>query len=99
VLLVDDASTDATVALARELGLKSFVHNQNMGYGANQKTCYREAHRAGADIVFMLDPDYQYDPKLIPALAAIVASGVYGADLASQILGNTALTGGMPAYK
>jgi glycosyltransferase involved in cell wall biosynthesis len=99
VLLVDDASTDATVALARELGLKSFVHSENMGYGANQKTCYREALRAGADIVVMLHPDYQYDPKLIPALAAMVASGVYDAVLASRILGNSALAGGMPFYK
>jgi glycosyltransferase involved in cell wall biosynthesis len=99
VLLVDDASTDATVALAKEFGLKVFVHRENMGYGANQKTCYREALRAGADIVVMLHPDYQYDPKLIPALAAMVASGVYDAVLASRILGNTALAGGMPRYK
>ena len=70
VLLVDDASTDRTVQLARELGIKAFVHKQNLGYGANQKTCYREALEAGADIVVMLHPDYQYDPKLITAMAA-----------------------------
>src|SRR5438105_3189562 len=99
VLLVDDASTDRTVQLAKELGLRAFVHKQNLGYGANQKTCYREALRAGADIVVMLHPDYQYDPKLITAMAAMVASGVYDVVLASRILGSTALKGGMPFYK
>jgi glycosyltransferase involved in cell wall biosynthesis len=99
VLLVDDASTDRTVHLARELGLKAFVHRQNLGYGANQKTCYREALRAGADIVVMLHPDYQYDPKLITAMAAMVASGVYDVVLASRVLCGGALKGGMPFYK
>jgi glycosyltransferase involved in cell wall biosynthesis len=99
VLLVDDASTDRTVQLARELGLKAFVHRQNLGYGANQKTCYREALRAGADIVVMLHPDYQYDPKLITAMAAMVASGVYDVVLASRVLCGGALKGGMPFYK
>jgi glycosyltransferase involved in cell wall biosynthesis len=99
VLLVDDASTDRTVQLAKELGLRAFVHKQNLGYGANQKTCYREALRAGADIIVMLHPDYQYDPKLITAMAAMVASGAYDVVLASRILGSTALKGGMPFYK
>jgi glycosyltransferase involved in cell wall biosynthesis len=96
---VDDASTDRTVQLARELGIKVFVHKQNLGYGANQKTCYREALEAGADIVVMLHPDYQYDPKLITAMAAMVASGVYDVVLASRILCGSALKGGMPLYK
>jgi glycosyltransferase involved in cell wall biosynthesis len=99
VLLVDDASTDRTVQLAKELGLRAFVHKQNLGYGANQKTCYREALRAGADIVVMLHPDYQYDPKLITAMAAMVASGVYDVVLASRVLCGSALKGGMPFYK
>jgi glycosyltransferase involved in cell wall biosynthesis len=99
VLLVDDASTDRTVQLAGELGLRAFVHQQNLGYGANQKTCYREALRAGADIVVMLHPDYQYDPKLITAMAAMVASGVYDVVLASRVLSGGALKGGMPLYK
>jgi glycosyltransferase involved in cell wall biosynthesis len=96
---VDDASTDRTEHLARELGLKAFVHKQNLGYGANQKTCYREALRAGADIVVMLHPDYQYDPKLITAMAAMVASGVYDVVLGSRVLCGGALKGGMPFYK
>lgn len=99
VLLTDDASGDGTVAAARTLGLKTFVHVVNLGYGANQKTCYREALRANADIVVMLHPDYQYDPRLITAMAAMVASGVYDVVLGSRILGNTALRGGMPYYK
>src|SRR6266851_5582953 len=77
VILVDDGSTDETTRIARELGLELFIHNRNYGYGANQKTCYREALKAGADIIVMLHPDYQYDPKLITAMAAMVASGVY----------------------
>jgi glycosyltransferase involved in cell wall biosynthesis len=99
VLLVDDASTDRTVAKARELGIKTFVHARNMGYGANQKTCYREALKCGADIVVMVHPDYQYDPRLITAMAAMIAGGVYDAVMGSRILGNTALRGGMPVYK
>jgi glycosyltransferase involved in cell wall biosynthesis len=99
VLLVDDASTDRTLALARELGVKSFVHRENLGYGANQKTCYKEALAAGADVVVMLHPDYQYDPRLITAMAAMVTSGVYDVVLGSRILGGGALRGGMPFYK
>lgn len=99
VILVDDASTDSTVELARQLGIKTFCHHTNLGYGANQKTCYREALALGSDIVVMLHPDYQYDPRLVTAMAAMVASGIYDAVLASRILGNTALSGGMPFYK
>src|SRR5712691_6672247 len=98
-ILVDDHSSDSTVQIAERLGLQFFVHDQNYGYGRNQKTCYREALAAGADVVVMLHPDYQYDPRLIPAMAAMVASGVYDVVLGSRILGNTALRGGMPLYK
>jgi glycosyltransferase involved in cell wall biosynthesis len=99
VILVDDASTDSTVAVARELGIQTYCHAKNLGYGANQKTCYREALALGSDIVVMLHPDYQYEPRLVTAMAAMVASGVYDAVLGSRILGNTALRGGMPLYK
>jgi glycosyltransferase involved in cell wall biosynthesis len=99
VILVDDASTDSTVDVARELGIRTFCHHKNLGYGANQKTCYREALALGSDIVVMLHPDYQYEPRLVTAMAAMVASGVYDAVLGSRILGNTALRGGMPLYK
>jgi glycosyltransferase involved in cell wall biosynthesis len=99
VILVDDASDDRTAALAEKLHLKVFVHRKNLGYGANQKTCYREALRLGADIVIMLHPDYQYDPRLVAAMAAMVSSGVYDAAIASRILGNGTLQGGMPLYK
>ena len=99
VLLVDDASDDATVRLARTLGVEAFVHDRNLGYGANQKTCYTEALARGADIVVMLHPDYQYDPRLITAMAAMVASGTYDVVLGSRILGNTARRSGMPLYK
>jgi len=99
ILLVDDSSSDATVAVARELQLHHVVHPENRGYGANQKTCYREALDRGADIVVMLHPDYQYSPRLVPAMAAMVASGHYDAVLASRILGVGALAGGMPLWK
>ena len=99
VLLVDDGSTDRTVFIARELGLHTVAHAKNRGYGANQKTCYREALRRGADIVVMLHPDYQYTPKLIPALASCIASGLYDVSLGSRILGGQARAGGMPLYK
>jgi glycosyltransferase involved in cell wall biosynthesis len=99
ILLVDDGSSDDTVALAQRLGIRVFVHQSNLGYGANQKTCYREALRLGADIVVMLHPDYQYDPRLITAMAAMVASGLYDVVLGSRILGGSALRGGMPMYK
>ncbi len=99
ILLVDDASDDTTSDLARTLGIKTFVHPRNLGYGANQKTCYMEALAAGADIVVMLHPDYQYDPRLVTAMAAMVGSGIYDVVLGSRILGNTARSGGMPLYK
>ena len=99
VLLVDDASTDHTIEVACELGIHTFVHRKNLGYGANQKTCYAEALRAGADIVVMVHPDYQYDPRLITAIAAMIASGVYDVVLGSRVLRSTALRGGMPIYK
>jgi glycosyltransferase involved in cell wall biosynthesis len=99
ILLVDDASTDRTVAIASELGIATFRHGENRGYGANQKTCYRHALEAGADIVVMLHSDYQYDPRLITAMAAMVASDIYDVVLGSRILGGGALRGGMPVYK
>jgi glycosyltransferase involved in cell wall biosynthesis len=99
VLLVDDASNDGTVRLAAQLGIETFVHASNLGYGANQKTCYARALAAGADIIVMVHPDYQYDPRLITAMAAMVASDVYDVVLGSRILGNTARRGGMPLYK
>jgi glycosyltransferase involved in cell wall biosynthesis len=98
-LLVDDASRDDTVEQARRLGIPCIVHAQNRGYGGNQKTCYTEALRRGADIVVMLHPDYQYSPKLIGAIAWQVASGEYDVVLGSRILGAGALKGGMPLYK
>ncbi len=99
VLLVDDASSDETVALARELGLTTFLHEKNLGYGKNQKTCYREALKRDADIVIMLHPDYQYSPRLLTSLAGMIASGHYDIALGSRILGIGALQGGMPRYK
>jgi len=99
VLLVDDHSSDTTVQLARELNLTTFVHHQNLGYGRNQKTCYREALRRGADIVVMLHPDYQYSPRLVTAMVSMIAYGEYDLVLGSRILGPGALSGGMPLYK
>jgi len=99
VLLVDDASDDATLAVAESLGLSPIRHAINEGYGANQKTCYTAALAAGADIVVMLHPDYQYEPRLITALASLVASGVYDIAIGSRMLGKSALAGGMPRYK
>ncbi|MGH8093322.1 MAG: glycosyltransferase family 2 protein [Chthoniobacterales bacterium] len=100
VILVDDASKDETVAMARALPLLQVeVHPKNRGYGGNQKTCYRLALAAGADIVIMIHPDYQYTPALIPAMASLVASGLYPCVLASRILGGGALLGGMPWWK
>lgn len=99
VLLVDDASHDETLEVAHSLGIRCFLHERNLGYGRNQKTCYTEALKLGADIVVMVHPDYQYSPKIIPALAGLVASGEYDAAIGSRILGGTALTGGMPLYK
>jgi glycosyltransferase involved in cell wall biosynthesis len=99
VLLVDDASHDETLEVARRLGIRCFLHERNMGYGRNQKTCYTEALKTAADIVVMVHPDYQYPPKIIPALAGLVASGEYEAAIGSRILGGKARQGGMPAYK
>lgn len=99
ILLVDDASHDNTVEVARALGLRTVVHPENLGYGGNQKTCYREALALGADIVVMVHPDYQYDPRLVTAMASMIASGVYDVVLGSRIIGNGALRGGMPVYK
>jgi glycosyltransferase involved in cell wall biosynthesis len=99
VLLVDDASADRTVEVARATGLRTFVHQSNLGYGANQKTCYREALNLGADVVVMLHPDYQYDPRLVTAMSAMIASEVYDVVIGSRILGDTARRGGMPRYK
>ena len=98
-ILVDDASSDDTAELARRLGILTYVHPLNRGYGGNQKTCYTLALGLKADIVVMLHPDYQYDPRLITAMAAMVASEVYDVVLGSRILGNTARAGGMPLYK
>ncbi len=98
-ILVDDSSKDGTAELSRSLGVQTFVHDANYGYGRNQQTCYREALAAGADIVVMLHPDYQYTPSLVPAMAGMVASGVYDMVLGSRILGAGALKGGMPFYK
>ena len=99
VVVVDDASDDDTVAVARSLGLDVILHPHNMGYGANQKTCYREAIARSADIVVMVHPDYQYDPRLVTAMAGMVASGIYDMVLGSRILGSGALRGGMPLWK
>jgi glycosyltransferase involved in cell wall biosynthesis len=98
-LLVDDASRDGTIERAARLGLPYIVHPRNRGYGGNQKTCYTEALRRGADIIVMLHPDYQYTPRLIGAMAWLVASGEFDVVLGSRILGTGALKGGMPRYK
>src|SRR5271167_2309890 len=98
-ILVDDYSKDNTAALARQLGLTVFVHDRNLGYGGNQQTCYREALAAGADVVVMVHPDYQYTPLLTTALASMVAYNVYDVVLGSRIIGGQALRGGMPLYK
>jgi glycosyltransferase involved in cell wall biosynthesis len=99
IIVVDDKSSDETAAVARRLGLHTLVHPQNRGYGGNQKTCYAEALGRGADVIVMLHPDYQYTPKLVPALAHCVASGLYDVALGSRILGGRSIEGGMPRYK
>ncbi len=99
VILVDDASNDKTAQVAKELGITTVIHAENRGYGGNQKTCYREALQLGGDIVVMVHPDYQYSPKLVTAMASMIASGHYDVVLASRILGGNALKGGMPLYK
>lgn len=98
-ILVDDGSRDQTVSLARDLGLRVFVHDKNYGYGRNQQTCYREALEAGADVVVMVHPDYQYTPLLVMSLSSMLAYGVYDVALGSRIIGGGALKGGMPLYK
>lgn len=100
VILVDDASPDNTVEVARQLGIRHVIrHDRNKGYGGNQKTCYAKAMELGADIVVMLHPDYQYTPLLLPAIISIIGNGLYPVVFASRILGKGALKGGMPMYK
>ena len=99
VILTDDASTDKTVKVSRELDIKTFIHTENKGYGGNQKTCYQAALESGADIVIMLHPDYQYTPKLILPMASMMTEGLFDAVIGSRILGNKAMMGGMPLYK
>jgi glycosyltransferase involved in cell wall biosynthesis len=99
ILLVDDCSADETVTLAKELGIRCFLHDKNYGYGRNQKTCYAEALKSGADVIVMLHPDYQYSPKLVSAMAAMVVSEEYDVVLGSRILGGRARKSGMPLYK
>jgi glycosyltransferase involved in cell wall biosynthesis len=99
VLLVDDDSHDETIKFSKELGIKTFIHEKNFGYGRNQKTCYTEALKLGADIIIMLHPDYQYSPKLITAMASLISVGEYDVVIASRIIGVGALKGGMPVYK
>lgn len=98
-ILVDDFSADRTVEVARELGLVHFVHDRNYGYGRNQQTCYREALAEGANVIIMVHPDYQYTPRLVTAMASMVAYGIYDVVLGSRIIGGQALRGGMPLYK
>lgn len=100
VILVDDSSRDSTCALAERLGIKHVLrHDENRGYGANQKTCYRKALELDSDIIIMLHPDYQYTPRLITAMASLIAEGMFDCVLGSRILGVGALKGGMPRYK
>jgi glycosyltransferase involved in cell wall biosynthesis len=99
VVLVDDASTDQTLALARRLGLNAIRHERNLGYGGNQKTCYRQALKLGADIIVMVHPDYQYTPLLVPAMASMIAYGTYDFVLGSRILAQNPVASGMPRYK
>src|SRR6266568_1474217 len=98
-ILVDDHSSDRTVEIAHQLGLQFYVHDQNYGYGRNQQTCYREALAEGADVVIMVHPDYQYTPRLVMAMASMVAYGIYDVVLGSRIIGGRARAGGMPFYK
>ena len=99
IILVDDASSDHTVAVAKQLGIFVVAHDRNRGYGGNQKTCYRVAMERGADIVIMLHPDYQYTPRLLQPMASLLEFGVFDVVLGSRIIGVGALAGGMPLYK
>ena len=99
IILVDDSSLDNTKELSKSLNITTIVHKENKGYGANQKSCYKAALKANADIVIMLHPDYQYTPKLIPAMASMMAFEQYDSVLASRMLGRSAIRGGMPVYK
>ena len=99
VILVDDKSRDATAQISKSLGISTILHDHNLGYGGNQKTCYKAALQKGADIVIMLHPDYQYTPKLITAMASLISEGLFDCVLGSRILGVGALKGGMPLYK
>jgi len=99
VLMVDDGSSDSTVSLAQTLGIATIAHDRNYGYGRNQKTCYEEALKRSADIIVMVHPDYQYTPKLITAMASMIAFDVYDVVLGSRIIGGRAIMGGMPLYK
>ena len=99
VILVDDASKDNTVEIAKRLGIHVISHDRNKGYGGNQKSCYKQALKMGADIVIMLHPDYQYNPKLIPSMAYLIANDVFHVVLGSRILGDRAMINGMPVYK
>jgi len=99
IILTDDASKDKTVDVAKKLGIKTFIHDKNKGYGGNQKTCYQEALKLNVDIIVMLHPDYQYTPKLITPMSSMIAEGVFDAVIGSRILGNKAIMGGMPIYK
>lgn len=100
IILVDDASSDDTVAVARKLGLKVFLHADNLGYGGNQKTCYTEAMKLGADIIVMLHPDYQYDPRVVPYMVGLIKNGICDVVLGNRIRSRReALAGGMPLYK
>ncbi len=99
VVVTDDASPDETVEVAERLGLHTLVHPTNRGYGGNQKTCYTEALRLGADVIVMLHPDYQYTPALLPAMIVMITDGPFDVVLGSRVLGGRALAGGMPVYK
>lgn len=100
VVLVDDAGNDNTLEVGKKLGIKHLIrHEKNRGYGGNQKTCYKKALELGADIIIMVHPDYQYTPKLIPAMSSIISEGLYPVVLGSRILGKGALKGGMPLIK
>lgn len=99
IILTDDKSSDETVIVSKRLGITTFEHKHNKGYGANQKTCYKAALSSGADIIVMLHPDYQYNPRLITAMASLISEGVYDVVIGSRILGTGAIQGGMPRYK